>query len=149
MINNRTKILVPVDGSKNSMRALDYAINLAKKYTPNLCLLHVATLTVTIVPEHEIEEMDFTLEELGNKILEECYKETRKNRIDAETVLLRGHPGSQIVQYANAEHFDIVIMGNKGQSADPVEETYRARYLLGSVSRYVVKRVECSVIIVK
>jgi len=43
-----SKIVVPVDGSKNSMEAADYAIKMAEKYSAEVALIHVVNLDQTL-----------------------------------------------------------------------------------------------------
>ena len=56
--------------------------------------------------------------------------------------LLHGEPGPSIVEYANKENVDLVVIGSRG--LNKLQEM-----VLGSVSHKVVKRVNCPVLIVK
>lgn len=142
------KILVPVDGSDYCKKALDFAINLAKKYSAEIWLVHVAphsTVLFTGIGETEMEKystVDDLLERSGEDILEHCLNEVKKQDVQASIKLLRGHAGIQIVQYAKNESFNLIVMGSRGLSGI-------SRFILGSVSDYVSDNSECSVIIVK
>jgi nucleotide-binding universal stress UspA family protein len=69
-------------------------------------------------------------------------REVEKIGVQASIQLLRGHPGMKIVQYAKDEGFDLIVMGNRGLSGI-------SRFVMGSVSHYVVDHAQCPVIIVK
>ena len=139
------KILVPVDGSESSNQALSYAIDFAMKYSARITLVHVApypaiftgitTTTTTILT-------DSMLVQNGKQILSDSLRDVEKIGIQASTKLLRGHPGMKIVQYAKDEDFDLIVMGNRGLSGI-------SRFIMGSVSHYVVDHAQCPVTIVK
>ena len=92
--------------------------------------------------ELTIVDIEEGLERSGQALLNRYSGEAEAQGIKATTTLLRGHPSRQIVQYAKAEGFDLIVMASSGLSAV-------SRFLLGSVSSYVVNHAECPVIIVK
>ena len=140
-------ILVPVDGSQTSSLALSYASNLAKRYSAEVRIVYVTPSPVFIFFQDTFEELTIVdieerLERSGQDLLDRFSGEAEAHGIKATTTLLRGHPGRQIVQYAKAQGFDLIVMASSGLSAV-------SRFLLGSVSSYVVNHAECPVIIVK
>jgi len=143
----RGNILVPIDGSDGCHKALSFAIELSRKYGSELTLVHVVQHSATLLAETDIfeagySEIDAVLEESGKQILKNCSEETNKQGIKVNTKLLRGHPGTQIVNYSKEGGFSLIVMGNRGLSG-------LKRILLGSVSDYVSDHAECSVLIVK
>lgn len=142
------KILVPVDGSGYCKKALNFAINLVKKYSAEMWLVHVAPHSTAIligIEDAEIEgfsNIDDLLEKSGHEILNICLDEARKQGVQAKVTLLRGHPGIKIVQHAKNEGFNLIVLGSRGLSG-------ASRFLLGSVSDYVSDNAECPVFIVK
>jgi len=139
------KILVPVDGSESSNQAVSYAIDFAMKYSARISLLHVApypTIFTGITTTTTTTLTDSMLIQNGKQILSDCLRDVEKIGIQASTKLLRGHPGMKIVQYAKDEDFDLIVMGNRGLSGI-------SRFIMGSVSHYVVDHAQCPVTIVK
>jgi nucleotide-binding universal stress UspA family protein len=141
------KILVPVDGSDGCNKALSYALDLSKRYGASVHLIHVVQHSATLIagPMDETigySMIDDALEESGKRSLENCSKEAEKQGVKVNTTLLRGHPGTQIVKFAEDEGFDLIVMGSRGLSG-------LKRLILGSVSDYVSDNAECSVLIVK
>lgn len=69
-------------------------------------------------------------------------KQFQQQCIQYSVTILRGDPGPIIIEYANSNSFDLVIIGSRGLNT--LQEM-----VLGSVSHKVVKRVNCPVLIVK
>jgi nucleotide-binding universal stress UspA family protein len=139
------KILVPVDGSESSNQALSYAIDLAIRYSARIKLVHVApytTIFTGVTTTTTTVLTDSMLVQNGKQVLSDCLREVEKIGVKASTQLLRGHPGMKIVQYAKDEGFNLIVMGNRGLSGI-------SRFVMGSVSHYVVDHAQCPVTIVK
>jgi nucleotide-binding universal stress UspA family protein len=111
-----TKILVPVDGSDNSYKALEAALALSEKLGSNISVVNV----MEQVPITHIES-----EKLLSELLEAYKKEKSRNiikmfrycsskRNNYQTVLLQGYPAPVILDYSKKENFDLVIMGSRG-----------------------------------
>ena len=66
----------------------------------------------------------------------------KTNSLSYRITILHGEPAPTIVDYANKQKFDLVILGSRGLNA--LQEM-----VLGSVSHKVVKRVNCPVLVVK
>jgi len=135
-------ILVGVDGSENSMRALAEAIKIAS------CSENCSIQLVTVV------DFSKSKDEILHSNGKEELKLLRKQKLlPAEKILqekglsytiqeLHGEPGPSIVEYANNKNFDLVVIGSRGLNA--LQEM-----VLGSVSHKIAKRVKCPVLIVK
>ena len=143
-------ILVPVDGSEHSGKALTLAVDIAEKYDAHLSALFVVS--------HEMDEelSHFTNTEYNlkddNAVIaasEQMGKSTIKRMIDKlktnvviRTVVLFGNPAARIVEYSMNNNFDMVVMGNRGLSDIK-------GMMMGSVSRKVRKLVECTFVSIK
>lgn len=155
------KILVPYDGSEPAGRALDQAVNIAKLHAdkPEVILLHV----IAEFPTHHFIDRPARSIKTGEKTtlshyLKEVYelmemsaadvltkkKEEMKNSRDFEitTKILAGHISDTIIQFAEKERVDMIVIGNVGRSGMAKIRT------LGSVSRSVSERATCPVMIV-
>jgi nucleotide-binding universal stress UspA family protein len=135
------KILVPVDGSENSEKGLNYACDLANKIGATITVLHIVTIPYT--GESAVFHID-PLEKVGKKILERA-KTLLKGKCTGAHFVLRegtGNPGHEIVKFAEEEHISLIVMSAKGHSA-------LAHLLMGSVSDMVSKHAPCPILVVK
>jgi nucleotide-binding universal stress UspA family protein len=150
MIN---KILVPVDGSEHSDRALNYALDLAEKYSAKIKLLSVAQPVVAVGPMFVTQPMlppESTtiyvkeIEAAHKKMLTEAFKKAKKTKpnLSISKMLVDGRPADRIVEIANKEKFDLIVMGSRG--AGGIKE-----FFLGSVSDRVADEARCPVLLVK
>jgi nucleotide-binding universal stress UspA family protein len=139
-----SKLLVPIDGSDNSFRALDHAIFLSKKITAQITALRVMeSLPLVYVQSQR------TMDTILSKYLEESESILKRSRdigekkgVRIESTLRKGDAASNILNYSKKEDYDTIIMGRRG--------TGKLRQLvLGSTSTKVLNHSDCTVIIVK
>jgi nucleotide-binding universal stress UspA family protein len=147
------KILVPIDGSKHSDEAVDYALDLAEKYSAEIKLLTVAQpvvatgsmfLTQLILPPTSTAIYVKEIEAAHKKMLAEALKKAKKTKpnINISKQLVNGRPANKIVEIANKGNFDLIVMGSRG--AGGIKE-----FFLGSVSDRVADEARCPVLLVK
>ncbi len=120
------KILVPVDGSKASNRAVEVAVDLARRYQSSIFLLHV--IRNLSLPQEILEMMakgEITesrqelLEDSAQLILEnakEKFAEAGIGAVKSEYVL--GPPATTIHNYARDQEVDLIILGHRGVSSE-------------------------------
>ncbi len=138
------KILVPVDGSENSYRALDAALFLSEKLGSNITVLHV----MEQVPITHIESQKLLSELLENykkenqDILSKCLEIAKQKGITINTILLQGNPASIILDFSKKEKYDIVIMGSRGLGKFK-------ELILGSVSSKIVHHSPCGILLIR
>jgi nucleotide-binding universal stress UspA family protein len=139
-----SKILVPVDGSDNSYRALDAALFLSEKLGSNITVIHV----MEDVPVLYIESQKLLSELLENykkekqDILSKCSEIATKKGETIKAVLLQGNPASIILDFSKKEKYDIVIMGSRGMRKFK-------EIILGSVSSKIVHHSSCPVMLIR
>ncbi len=134
-------ILVPLDGSDYSKKALLQACDMAKNYQAHLILVYVVekSHSLNLLDRNEYLKM---LRKFGEKVLIKG-KETAKTKgIDATTIMKEGNITNEIVKLAKSKKCNLIIIGNKGLGAT-------ARFFLGSVSNKLANSSPCSVLIVK
>jgi nucleotide-binding universal stress UspA family protein len=136
------KILLASDGSEYSKRAAEHAILLAKgSSNPKIVILYVVdpgkSKEDVLNNWNMVELIDIRKERI--KDIENLIKQSE---IQSEVEFLHGEPGPAIVEYANKNFFDIVVIGSRGLNAFQ-------ELVLGSVSHKVAKRANCPVLIVK
>jgi nucleotide-binding universal stress UspA family protein len=136
------KILVPLDGSEHSLKALKVAVQIAQKFNGKITLVHVYSiggLASYPTPVHEFIE---AIRKVGTGILADGEKRVKAEGVQVETLLLEGHAVEQIVKTCREGKFDLVVMGARGLSR--IKEM-----LLGSVSDGVTRHAHCPILVVK
>ena len=138
---NIKKILVPLDGSQNSMRGLNEAIYFARQCHATITGLYVIPLSK---PEtnSQISYIEKHLLVNASKFMSKAKKRAAQNGIDFSDELIYGDEGEKIINYANSKKFDIIVIGSRGMSS--IKETF-----LGSTSNYVLHKSKIPVLIVK
>jgi nucleotide-binding universal stress UspA family protein len=139
-----SKILVAIDGSDNSFRALDNAIFLAKSIGSSLTAIHVIENPPTVYVESQklLNDLLTNYRAESTKILDKCNQIAIKSEIRLETVIAEGDTAFNITKYAHKEKFDLIIVGSRGVGRFK-------EIVLGSVSNKVLHYAKCSVLIIK
>ena len=143
MVVKTKKILVPLDGSKNSIRGLDMAIHIARQSHGTITALAVKSVP-GIYAIHPLGFLDFNSMTETKKLLSEAKVRAAKKGIDLTGKAIAGDPGYDIVKFANnpKNKIDLVVVGARGRSS--AKEIF-----LGSVSNYVLHKSKKPVLIVK
>lgn len=135
------KILVPLDGSKNSIRGLDNAIYLARQ-----CHAKITGLYILPVPAvyalHPIGFIKTELNKEAKNFLNDAKKRSAIKGILFDSKIIGGDPGYDIVRFSKSKKFDLIVLGARGRS-------HLTEVFLGSVSNYVLHKSKIPVLIVK
>ncbi|MFB5607725.1 MAG: universal stress protein [Candidatus Nitrosomaritimum yanchengensis] len=135
------KILVPLDGSKNSLRGLDEAIYLARQCQATITGLYV----VPIYPRNladAIMPFQIHLNKEAKKFMYSAKKRSAQKGIDFKSKVIFGSPTVEIEELSKKGKFDIVVIGSRGQSG--LKELF-----LGSVANAIVHKSKIPVLVVK
>lgn len=140
------RVLYSTDYSEASELALPVAVGLASTYHAELVVLHVAERLVDVVPVAAGVppiEMDLEAEpsESARERLEEWAEERLADDLNFRIELVDGDAAEMIVEVADEQDADIVVLGTQGHSR--VE-----RFLIGSVTEKVLRRAHCPVLAV-
>lgn len=137
-------ILVPVDGSDNSYRALDAALLLSEKLGSNITVIHVMEeFPIThIGSEKLLSEVLEAYKKENQDILSKCSEIATQKGLTIKTVLIQGNPASVILDYSKKEKFDLLIMGSRGLGKFK-------ELILGSVSGKIVHHSPCAVMLIR
>ena len=140
------KILIPVDGSANAQRAVEHVIKdiAALKETPQLLLLNVqwnvaAGNVKLFISQQTINDY---YREQGMAALQSARKVLDAAGLPYQYHISIGTPAEAIVQYANEQAVDYIVMGRQGQGG-------LQSLLLGSVVNRVLHLASCPVLLVK
>jgi nucleotide-binding universal stress UspA family protein len=132
------RILVPTDGSTETERAVEHAAELAAAHGAELHAVYVVN-SATFAGLHmetSWEGVSEVLREEGESALDRVEDIAGSYGVEVTTTLLDGSPSKRIVEYAEGDDCDLVVMGTHGRGGID-------RLLLGSVAEGVVRA--CSV----
>lgn len=130
------RVLVPIDGSEQSETALETSFELFPD--AEVHVLHV--LQVTNVGGEDLKSGYDLAVESGEEICDTAAEIAAENGRDIETEMREGNATKVIVDYAEENDIDHIVMGSKGRSG-------LSRLLLGSVAEGVTRRAPCTVTI--
>ena len=146
------RILVGVDGSAPSLKAVDFAADLANKYDAELILLkvvpHLPPELDSAVEEYaRSEHIPVPAAELMLTMADSILDDARRNaytkgaaRISAEPSV--GDPAQEIITVAQDRQADLIVVGSRGRGR-------LAGLLLGSVAQKVMSLAHCPVVVVR
>ena len=134
------KILVAVDGSRHSSRALEFADDLARRYKTPLLVLHAFPHVSDLLGTPQYERMLESRALIGEQVLASSRAQLSE-RTPIETQLIEGPAAPAILRVAVEEGCDLIVIGSRGHGQ-------LAGILLGSVSNVVAQRAACPVLIV-
>lgn len=139
------KILCPVDFSEFSATAYDYAHSLARHYKAKLLVQHV-TEPVIPVPSQYVSQpvidqvYAYQVAEAEEKIRELATRRSL-DEVEHEVVLERGGVADSILEFADSQKMDLIVMGTHGKRG-------LDRLVLGSVTERVLRKAHCPVLAV-
>ena len=135
--------LVPVDFSKTSGRALNYAIKLARETGAKLLLVHVITDSPAYIPINLRDRIYSGLEDRAERKLAKLMRDKKAEDLNQRTVIVQdGNPARFVSDQARKSRVSMIVMGSHGRTG--VE-----RFILGSVAEKTVRYAQCPVLIVK
>lgn len=148
MAESIARILVPVDFSAHSDRALRYAATLAGRFGATVELLHVvedpfvtgAWTSKAFIPN--IPELMDALVVDARRQLSELRTFEAAEGVPLDVAVLTGEPAQTIVGHAKAGGFDLIVMGTHGR-------TGLSHAFMGSVAERVVRTATCPVLTVQ
>jgi universal stress protein A len=137
------KILVPVDFSPCSLKALQYAAPFAKQFGAELVIVHVVE---SYIPVPEVGTVDVTI--IQEEIKDGAKKELEKLRqsVDPELVptaeLRIGTPWVEVIETAKKLNVDLIIVSTHGR-------TGLSHVFMGSIAESIVRHAGCPVLVVR
>ena len=136
---NFKKILVPLDGSKSSLRGLTKAIQLARQTGGVLTgLFVIPSLPTSGI--YDLASIRKNRQKKSKLVLKKAKEQAARHGIMLKSRITRGDPGYNIANMA--DKYDITVIGSRAHGAVK-------QFFLGSTSSYVVHTVRKPVLIVK
>jgi nucleotide-binding universal stress UspA family protein len=140
-------ILVPIDFSAGSLRALDYAVDLNRVLAAELDVLlvveaiHLANPASILGPGKNLRMLVDEQCRVGEAQLLQLKQEYEKKGVSLTTSLELGTPAMAICETARKRKVDLIVMATHGR-------TGLSHVILGSVSEHVVREAPCPVLTV-
>ena len=143
-------ILVPLDGSEHSIKAVEYAGRMAKGFNSKLIALYIlpSSIRYNLSSDNENSEINSQF----NQIIQRSYIEAQNwlkdivKKIDieivTEVIIAKESIVSEIIEFAEQRSIDLIIMGTRGR-------TGFKKLLLGSVASGVVTYSHCPVLVIR
>ena len=135
------KILIPLDGSKNSFRGLDEAIAIARQCQSIITAFYV----IPIYPRNIADAIipyQIHLSKYAKQQMNRAKTRAAQKGIMLRAKIVYGSPINEITDYAKNNRFDLIVIGSRGQSR--IKEAF-----LGSVANGVVHKSKIPVLVVK
>lgn len=147
------KIMVPHAGTTAGNKALSHAKEMAKKHGSTVTVLHIVE-NIPIPPSLGFDaerkkwgkELQAARREMKIDMHEKLTKQTvslKKEGISVVVKVLHGYPDEEIIRVANQDKYDLVIMAKRRKLPG-----LKAILKLGSVSRKVLEKVRCPVMLI-
>jgi nucleotide-binding universal stress UspA family protein len=141
------RLLLPIDASAGSERAIEHALDAAERYGAELHVLYVVDADAYgSYPGdeyvHEFEGFESALEQAGQEAIEEVLEAADSSGVDAESAIRHGTPHEEILAYAEEADVGLTVIGSKNRSGE-------YRRLLGSVAERVTRMADRPVTVVK
>ena len=144
------RLLVPIDGSEHSKKALEFACALCSRFEAELSVLHVVkneaaepSVMVLGVAHVTVPASPEDIDKAGRPVVDAACEFARTQGCEvARSAVTPGPPAKEILTYAKDNDVDTIVMGSRGLSD-------MAGMLLGSVSHKVSHLADCTCIVVR
>jgi nucleotide-binding universal stress UspA family protein len=141
------KILVPVDGSQNSMEAVKVALKYAKATKTDIYLMTVTPFISGLdleISAGAMDKLNESMKSRGEEVLKNAQNILAAEGISAKTILSSSiSAADEIISFAEKEKVDLIIIGSRGLGGAAT------RFIMGSVALKVVSHAPCNVYVVK
>ncbi|MFD2657073.1 universal stress protein [Gracilibacillus thailandensis] len=135
------KVLLAADGSDHSIRAASHAVKVAQIDQGKIDIVYAVDGKTS--KEDVLHGLDkYGVKKERQEKLLPVIEVIEEAGLECETHVVHGEPGPAIVDFANRNEYDFVVVGSRGLNQVQT-------MILGSVSHKIAKRVHCPVLIVK
>ena len=135
-------ILIPTDGTDSVQPAIEHALNLAETYDATLHTLYVVDERSYAMMDVRTDLIIEALETEGQNAIETIRERAESVGLSVETTVETGNPYRSILEYAEKNDIDLIVMGTHGRRG-------LDRYLLGSVTEKVIRSSDVPVLTVR
>ncbi len=136
------KVLLATDLSAASARATEQALELAGRLEAELLAVSVIDPGSLRLPGGRFGTRVDQVRAQREAVAQDLVARGRRIGVQVNFLIWEGEPGESIVEAANAEHADLIVVGSHGRGTV-------GRFLIGSVSDHVVRHAPCPVLVVR
>jgi len=136
------RIIVAVDGSEHSKKAIQYTINLANKFQSEVWVVHAFSQISELFGYDDFQKIVSKLKGAGQVVMDDALKEFEGVSFKIHEELLQGPAAQAILTVAQTRKADMIVMGTRGMGAVK-------GFLFGSVSSKIVQHAPCTVMVVR
>lgn len=138
------QILLTLDGSLLAEQAVPHAIAHADHFEAELILVKVLEpLAKNLsLPHRAVKRAEKATRKIAHEYLERLADDIRNKGISVKAVTISGSPHTEIIQFAERENIDLIVIYSRGQSG-------LRRWLVGSVADRVARGVSIPVLLVR
>jgi nucleotide-binding universal stress UspA family protein len=139
-----SRILIATDGSKAAKNAVDFGIKFAIKYDAKIYAVYVINVTAyeKVNLGNWSSETLQTFNKVAHRETSYVVEKAKSSGLDAEPIILKGTAAEKILDFANKNDIDMIILGSLGKSG--IEH-----FTLGSVSEKIVRYAKVPVLVVR
>ncbi len=136
------RIIIAVDGSEHSDRALQYAKEMAECFGSSLWLVHAYRHVSDLHGYNEYEQLIAKREGAGQAILDDAHQKLNNTTLEVQEELLEEPAADAILSVAETQQVDLIVMGTRGRGS-------LQGLVFGSVSNKVAHYAPCPVMLVR
>jgi len=139
------KILLPVDGSEFCDKAYDTARDMAQKFEAEIVVFHVENIESSFSYAYttsDFQAIDSYIKQKSSEIIEGAKGRFENTGIKVTFETTTGDPASEIIDYANGNGCDMIIVCTHGMNPT-------RRFLIGSVANKVVHHAQVPVLVMR
>ena len=136
------RILVPIDFTETSERALDYAVELARKLGAEITVMHAYELPIYGFPDGALVasvDVATRISQASQEGLQAAVEKRRNCGVEMRAILRDGPPADEIATVADEIGADLVVLGTHGRRG-------LRRAIMGSVAEEVIRACQCPVL---
>jgi nucleotide-binding universal stress UspA family protein len=141
-----SRVVVAVDGSDYSMKAADYAINLAKNTGAEIIALNIIDISsiFRMLPPTTKKELNDIGKQEARRMFQDVEEMAKKRGVEMRTEIIETSESvaDAMIRYAEKKKIDLIVVGTKGKSG-------MTKALLGSVASKIVTYSPCPVLVVR
>ena len=146
MTSEPSRVVVAIDGSDYSMKAADYAINLAKTTGAEIYALNIIDISsiFKVLPQTMKKELNDIGRQEARRMFQDVEDIAKKRGVEIRTEIIETSESvaDAMIKYAEEKKIDLIVVGTKGKSG-------MTKALLGSVASKIVTYSPCPVLVVR
>jgi nucleotide-binding universal stress UspA family protein len=136
-------MLVPLDGSSLSESALPYAVAVARAFNAPVTLLHVLEQPATAHLSQTVDPLDWQIQKTeADLYLSRIRADLEKLGLQTESAVLEGRVADRIVEYAQTNDVDLIILSSHGQTGS-------GNWNIGSVTQKILQKTPTSTLLTR